>query len=134
MKLWEKNQVYLLSFINWLFLQKRKLLFWMSFSYVIYVRVKKKDKSLNTKLWIFFFNHFTPSKAIKLLRWNRLLSVNEYRKKEHYKWDRTIKEQELRRQKITIDIAFKFLKIKVDSEVRKCLSYFKVWSLTFSFG
>lgn len=50
--------------------------------------------------------------AIKPLKHKWLLKMREYEKKGK----RTIKEQELTRQKITLDIAFRFLKIKVDGK------------------
>lgn len=59
-------------------------------------------------LVLFFFKHFIAIKAIKPRR--RILRVKET--------ERTRKEQHSRKQKITIDVVFKFVKIKLDWKSR----------------
>lgn len=49
-----------------------------------------------------------------------LLSVEESKKKEnHYKGEKTIKVKDLRRERITINIVFKYLKINVALKSRE---------------
>lgn len=60
-----------------------------------------------------FFNHFTLSKEIKqgVAGCERICENNIIKKREK-------KEQQLRRQEITVDIEFQFLKIEVNNKVR----------------